>query len=86
MIINIKFLILEELKYSRTPIIRTLVIRITNYPDWLGPSVKFVENFTKLTALEITGYRIKCSTVLRLLELVIRAWSKGLDAGSYCKQ
>ena len=25
-------------KYSRTPLIRTLVIRITRYPDLLGPS------------------------------------------------
>ena len=39
------------------------------YPDRLGPSGKFVENSTKLTCLEITGYRIKYSTVLWLLEL-----------------
>jgi len=45
--------------YSRTPLIRTLVIRIANYPDRLGPSGKFVKNSTKLTCLEITGYRIK---------------------------
>jgi hypothetical protein len=38
------------------------------YPDRLGPSGKFVENSTKLICLEITGYRIKYSTVLRLLE------------------
>ena len=38
------------------------------YPDRLGPSRKFVENSTKLTCLEITGYRIKYSTVLWLLE------------------
>ena len=36
-----------------------LVIRIANCPDRLGPSGKFVENYTKLTCLEITGYRIK---------------------------
>jgi len=30
------------LRYSRTPLIRTLVIRITNYPDRLGPSRKHV--------------------------------------------
>jgi len=59
--------------YSRTPIIRTLVIRIANYTDWLGSSRKFVENSkTKLTCLEITGYRIKYSTVSWLLELQIR--------------
>jgi hypothetical protein len=48
--------------YSTTPIIRTLVIRIANYPQRLGPSGNFVENSTKLTCLEITGYR--SSTVL----------------------
>ena len=46
-------------KYSRTPLIRTLVTRIANYPDRLGPSGKFIENPTELTCLEITGYRIK---------------------------
>ena len=60
---------LPTLKYSRTPIIRTLVIRTANYPDRLGPSGKFVENSTKLTCLDITGYRIKYSAVLWLLEL-----------------
>jgi hypothetical protein len=55
--------------HSRTPIIRTLVIRIANYPERLGPSVKFVENSIKLTGLEITGYRIKYSAKLWLLEL-----------------
>jgi len=37
------------------------------YPDRFGPSRKFVENSTKLTCLEITGYRMKYSTVLWLL-------------------
>jgi len=41
-------------KYSRTPFIRTLVIRIANYPDRLDPSGKLVEKSTKLTCLEIT--------------------------------
>jgi len=50
--------------YSRTPLIRNLVIRIPNYPGRLGPSGKSVENFTKLICLKITGYRIKYSTVL----------------------
>jgi hypothetical protein len=65
-----------EFKYSITPFIRTLVIRIANYPDRLGPSGKCIENFTKLTCPEITGYQIKCSTVLRLLELQIRRGRK----------
>jgi hypothetical protein len=63
-------------KYSRTPLIRTLVIRIAIYPDKLGPSVKFFENSTKLTCLEITGYGIKYSTVLWLIELQIRRGRK----------
>ena len=58
-------------KYSRTP-----VIWITNYPDQLGPSSKFVENSAKLTCLEITRYRIKYSTVLWLIELQIRRGRK----------
>ena len=42
------------------------------YPDRLGPSDKFVQNATKLPCLETTGYRIKYSAVLWLLELRIR--------------
>ena len=44
----------------------------SDYPERLGPSGKFVENSTKLTFLEITGYRIKYSRVLWLMELQIR--------------
>jgi hypothetical protein len=58
--------------YSTTPLIRTLVFGIANYPDQLDPSEKFIHSSTKLTFLEITGYRIKYSTVLGLLELQIR--------------
>jgi hypothetical protein len=48
-----------------------------NFPDAgylhaLGPSGKFADNSTKVTCLEITGYRIKYSTVLWFLELQIR--------------
>jgi hypothetical protein len=42
------------------------------YPDRLGPSGKSVDNSTKLACLEITGYRIKNSAVLWLLELQIK--------------
>ena len=42
------------------------------YPDQLGPWGKFVENSTKLTCLEVTGYRIKYSPVLWLREHQIR--------------
>ena len=62
--------------YSRTPLIRTLVIQIADYPDRLGPSGKSVKNSTELSCLEITGYRIKYSTVLWLLELQIRRGQK----------
>ena len=47
------------------------------YPDRLVSSGKFVENSTKLTCLEITGFRIEYSTVLWLLELKNQVWSKG---------
>ena len=46
------------------------------YPDRLGPLGKSVDNSTKLTCLEITGYRIKYSTVLWLTELQIRRGRK----------
>jgi hypothetical protein len=46
------------------------------YPDRLGPWGKFVEKSTKLTFLEITGYRIRYSTVLWFLELQIRRGRK----------
>jgi hypothetical protein len=63
---------IRQRRYSRTPFTQTMVIWITNYLEWLGPLGKFVKNSTKLTCLEITGYRIKYSTVLWLLELQIR--------------
>ena len=62
--------------YIGTPLIQTLVIRIINYPDRLGPSGKFVGNSTQRTFLEITGCLIKYSTVLWLLELQIRRGRK----------
>ena len=63
-------------KYGRTPLIRKLVIRIVIYPYPLGSSGTFVENSTELTSLEITGCRIKYSTVLWLLEFQIRRGRK----------
>ena len=62
----------ERKKVSKIPLIRTLLIRIANYPEEFGLEGKFVENSTKLICLEITGYRIKYSTVLWLIELQIR--------------
>ena len=59
-------------KYGRTPLIRMLVIRTANYPDRFGPLGIFVEDSTKLTRPEITGYRIKYSKMLWLLEIQIR--------------
>jgi len=46
------------------------------YPDRLGPWGKFVENSTIITCLEITGYLIKYSTVLWLIDLQIRRGRK----------
>jgi hypothetical protein len=45
---------------------------IANYPDRLGPLHVFVNNSARLTLLVITGYRIKYSTMLWLLEFQIR--------------
>ena len=69
-------LILFGEKYSRTSLIRTLIIRIANLPNRFGPSGKFIENSTQLTCLKITCYRIIYSTVLWLLELQIRRGRK----------
>jgi hypothetical protein len=49
-----------------------VAIQTANYPDRLGPSGKFVEKSIKPIFLEITGCRIKYSTVIWLLELQIR--------------
>ena len=49
------------------PLYRTLVIRIVNFPDRLGPSGKFVENSTKPHFFEFNGYLIKYSSVLWFL-------------------
>jgi len=57
----------NEVAYSRTP-------------DRLGPSVKYMENSTKLCCLEITVYRIKYSTVLMYSRTSNQTYSKGLDA------
>jgi hypothetical protein len=43
------------MKYSTTPLIWSLVIRLANYPDRLGPSGKFIDNSTKLTCLFIVS-------------------------------
>jgi hypothetical protein len=67
----IRMLVIRKL-VSRMLVIRMLVIRIADYPNRLGSSDKFDENSTKLFCLEITGYRIKYSTVLWLVELQIR--------------
>jgi hypothetical protein len=66
----------QRYQYSRTPPIRKQVMRIADYPDRLGPSGKYLENSIKITCLEITGYRIKYSTVLWLVELQIRCGRK----------
>ena len=57
----------DKTKYSRTP-----HIWIANYLDWLGSADKPVNNAPKPTCPEITGYQIKHSRVLWLLQLQIR--------------
>jgi hypothetical protein len=57
--------------YSRTALFQTLVIRNANFPDSIGALYKFVYNYGKQNCHEITGYRIKYSTVLWLIELQI---------------
>ena len=47
-----------------------------SYQDRIGLSGKFVKNYTKVTCLEITGYRIKYISVSWLLELQIRRGRK----------
>jgi hypothetical protein len=61
------FIIMCYDNYSRTPLIRMLVARIAIHLDRFGSSGKFVKYSTKLTCLEITGYRNKYSAVLWLL-------------------
>jgi hypothetical protein len=72
-------------QYNKTPLFRTLVIRIAYYPNRLGPSGRFVQNSTKLIHLEITGYRIKLQYSVVAYRTENQASSKGLDAGTYCK-
>jgi phosphoribosyl-AMP cyclohydrolase len=52
------------------------------YPDRLGFSGKFVEKFAKITCLQTTNqvqYSVMASRTSN------QAWSKGLDAGTYCQ-
>ena len=55
----LSFPFLGYMMYGRTPLIRTLVTRMADYPDRFSPTGKYAENSTKPTCLEITGYRIK---------------------------
>jgi hypothetical protein len=60
--------------FSRTPLIRTLIIRIANYSDRLGLSGKFASNSTKRNwKLPVIGSsKVQYSTLLWLIELQIR--------------
>jgi len=72
--------------YSNNSLIRKLVTRIANYPDRLGPSGKFIENFKKkLTCLG--NYRLSDQVQQSVMasRTTNQAWSKSLDAGTYCK-
>jgi hypothetical protein len=60
----------HDVEYSITPLIQTLVIRI-------GLALRVnLSRITKLIDLDITGYRIKYSTVLWFKELQIRCGRK----------
>jgi len=76
---------LNSRKYSGTPLIRELFIRITNYQDRLGLSGKFFENSKKLTRLEIYWLSDQVQYSVMASRTSNQAWSKGLDAGTYCK-
>jgi hypothetical protein len=79
------------LKYSITPIIRTLVFRIANYTDRLGPSGNFVENSTKLICFEITSYRTDTSlnssskSVSHFLTVIVLHLFYGLNFSPICQ-
>jgi len=49
--------VIYGMKYSRTPLIRTLVFRNADYRDRLGCSCKFVQNSRKLIALKLPVIR-----------------------------
>lgn len=66
------FIIMCYANYIRTPLFRTLVVRMANHSERFGPSGKSVKYSSKLNCLEITGYRIEYSAALWLLELPIR--------------
>ena len=59
--------VIPKKKYSRTPLVRTLVIHIG-----LALLVNLSIILQKLACLEITGYKTKYSTVLWLLEQISR--------------
>jgi hypothetical protein len=69
--IGCRILSAVELHLSRRWLSRSPIIRIG-----LVLQFKCAENCTKLTCLEITGFRIKYSTVLWVLELQIRRGRK----------
>jgi hypothetical protein len=57
--------------------------RLTNYPDRLGPSGKFIENSTKLALKLPLSDQMQNSVMASRTSN--RAWSKGSDAGICCK-
>jgi hypothetical protein len=62
-----------------------MVIQIANYPDQLGFSGKFLENLQNKFALKLLV--IGSSTVQCYGSRTSnQTWSKGLDAGTYCKK
>ena len=64
----------------------TPLIRIANYPDRLGPSGKFVD--IPKTPVLPCNYRYSDQVQYNVMtsRTSNQAWSKGLDADTYCKQ
>jgi hypothetical protein len=65
-------LFIKTLYYGQYDIQQISTYPDVGYPDRLGSLGKIDQNSTKLTCLEITGYRIKYRTMLWPLELQIR--------------
>jgi hypothetical protein len=84
-----------RMTHSRTPLIRTLVIQIADYPGQLGPSGKYVENSTKLgnrgsTVVKVLCYKSQgrwfdsrwCRWIFPLTEFSRSHYGLGVDSAS----
>ena len=83
--INRLFYLLHFVQYSITPFIRTLVIRIANYPDRSGPSLKFCQEFYKTNLSSHYRLSDQVQHSVMAYRTTNQARSKGLEAGTYWK-